>query len=82
MNFTPKTEEALAWDRVKAVVTAKINLEVADYRMRRRNEMLSELWPAFQASLSGETVLDIDPEMEHWISDSVRAIETRTGQFS
>lgn len=82
MNYTPKTEEQLAWDRVKAVVTAKINLEVADYRMRRRNEMLSELWPAFQASLNGETVLDIDPEMEHWVSDSVRAIETRTGQFS
>lgn len=82
LGYRPKTEEELAWDLVKATVTAAVNLEVAAYRLRRRDEMLSELWPAFQASLNGETVLAIDPERERWISDAVAAVEARTGQYS
>lgn len=74
-SFTPKTEEALAWDLVKAAVRAKVNLEIAAYRNRRINEVLSELWPAFQAALSGEELLELEPEFESWVRDAVEATE-------
>lgn len=76
MNFTPKTEEQLAWDLVKAGVRAQVGLEVAEYRNRRVNERLSELWPAFRAALSGEVMLELDPEVETWIGDATKALET------
>lgn len=74
-SFKPKSEEALAWDLVKFAVRSKVNLEVAEYRNRRVNEMLGELWPAFQAALSGEVLLEIEPEMETWVRDSIGAID-------
>lgn len=74
-HFRSKTEDELAWDLVKAAVRARVNLEVSSYRNRRVNEMLTELWPAFQASLSGETILEIDPEYETWISDAIASVE-------
>lgn len=75
-NFTPKTEEALAWDLVKAAVRSKVNLEVHAYRNRRVNEILAELWPQFHASLSGETVLAVEPEYETWITDAISVAAT------
>lgn len=74
--FTPKTEDELAWDLVKAAARAKVNLEVAAYRNRRVNEILAELWPAFQASLNGETVLEIDPDYAAWVQDALVMMET------
>ena len=71
-HFRSKTEDELAWDLIKAAVRSKVNLEVAAYRNRRVNEMLSELWPAYQASLSGETILEIEPEFETWITDAIQ----------
>jgi len=77
MSFTPKTEEQLAWDLVKAAVRARVNLEVANYRNRRINDILAELWPAFEAALMGETVLELDPEYETWIQSALEAgVET------
>lgn len=73
MSFRPKTEDQLAWDLVKAAVTAQINLEVAGYRNRRRNELLGQLWPEFQASLNGETILELEPEYARWVSDAIGA---------
>lgn len=73
MDFTPKTEEELAWDLVKAAVRSRVNLEVAAYRNRRVNEILAELWPAFQASLNGEDILEIDPEYETWVAGALEA---------
>ena len=71
MDFTPKTEDELAWDLVKAAVRAKVNLEVAAYRNRRVNEILGELWPAFQASLNGEEILQIEPDYGTWVADAL-----------
>ncbi len=76
IQFVPKTEEQLQWDLVKAAVRAKVALEVANYRNRRINEMLAELWPMFQAALSGEEVLGIDPMFEEWVRDAVMALPT------
>ena len=76
--FTEKTEEQLAWDLIKAAVRAKVNLEIAAYRNRRVNEMLTELWPLFEASLNGEEVLTIDPEFHSWIRDATANLELRT----
>lgn len=79
MSFTPKTREQLAWDAVKAAVNARLNFEVAVFRAERRNEMLAELWPAFEAALHGDTYLEIDPEFSTWIADAQRMIgETST----
>jgi predicted LPLAT superfamily acyltransferase len=77
MSFTPKTEEQLAWDLVKAAVRSQVNLEVANYRNRRINEILAELWPAFEAALMGETILELDPQYETWVSNALEAgVET------
>jgi hypothetical protein len=75
MNFTPKTEEQLAWDFLKAAVRAKVGLEVAAYRNRRVNDELGELWPAFRAALAGEVILEVDPETETWVRDAVAQLE-------
>lgn len=71
--FTPKTEEQLSWDLIKACARGKANLEVAAYRNRRINEILSEVWPAFQASLAGEEVLELNPEYAEWVKDALEA---------
>ena len=71
--FSPKSEEQLAWDLVKAAVRNQVNLETFAYRNRRINEILSEVWPAFQASLSGEEVLEIDPEYATWVTEALEA---------
>lgn len=80
--FTPKTEEELAWDLVKAAVRAKVALEVAAYRNRRVNEILGELWPAFQESLNGETILEIEPDYASWVADAIEVTSeaSRVGQ--
>jgi hypothetical protein len=75
VSFTPKTEEQLAWDLVKACARGKANLEVAAYRNRRVNEILAEVWPAFQASLAGEEVLELSPEYENWVKDALEAVD-------
>lgn len=80
--FTEKTEEQLAWDLVKAMVRAKVYLEVAAYRNRRTNELLAELYPLFEASLSGEEVLTIDPEFDSWIRDAIDSIPASTTTVS
>lgn len=72
--FTEKSEEQLAWDLIKAAVSAKVGLEVAAYRNRRKNELLTELWPLFEASLAGEEVLTIDPEFDSWIRDATAGL--------
>jgi hypothetical protein len=71
ISFTPKTEDELRWDLVKAAARAKVNLEVAAYRNRRVNEILAELWPAFQASLNGEEILEIEPDYAEWVRDAL-----------
>jgi hypothetical protein len=71
VNFTPKTEEQLQWDLLKAGVRAKVNLEVYEYRNRRVNEMLEELWPAFKAMLDGDSYPELDPEYANWILDAI-----------
>jgi hypothetical protein len=78
LDFTPKTEEELAWDLVKSAVRAKVNLEVAAYRNRRVNEILAELWPAFQASLNGETILEIEPDYGTWVADAIETSRVGT----
>ena len=71
MQFTPKTEDQLAWDLVKTAVRAKVAVEVANYRNRRVNEMLGELWPAFEAALMGDSFAEIDPEYQSWVLDAL-----------
>lgn len=79
LGYQPKSEEQKAWDLVKAAVTARVNLEVAAYRIRRRDELLGSLWPEFSAALNGEEILSIDPEFSTWIGDAIEAIsETST----
>lgn len=75
MNFTPKSEDQLAWDLIKIMVRGKVGVEVAEYRNRRVNDLLGEIWPAFRASLNGETALEIDPQFETWIADALGAVE-------
>lgn len=73
MSYRPKTEDQLRWDMVKATVNAVVGLEVAAYRNRRKDELLSQLWPEFQAALQGETVLELDPQQERWVRDALEA---------
>jgi hypothetical protein len=80
--YTRKTEEQLAWDLIKAAARAKVNLETAAYRNRRMNDLLSELWPLFEASLAGEELLTIDPEFDAWVRDAVAGIEIQVTQES
>lgn len=75
-NFRSKTEDELGWDLIKAAVRAKTNLEVHAYRNRRVNEMLTELWPQYQAALSGESILELEPEYETWITDAIQVATT------
>lgn len=77
MSYTPKTEDQLAWDLIKVAVRAKVNVEVANYRNRRIDAMLGELWPAFRATLDGEDRGEIDPMYETWIVDALAAGFTR-----
>ena len=80
--FVEKSEEQLAWDLIKAVVSAKVGLEVAAHRNRRKNELLAELWPLFEASLNGEEVLTIDPEFDSWIRDATADLNIQVTQAS
>lgn len=77
-GYTPKTEDQLQWDLIKAAARAKVNVEVADYRNRRLNAILSELWPAYRAQLSGEVMLELEPEYETWVRDATEASREAT----
>lgn len=82
MQYIEKSEEQLAWDLIKAAVRAKVGLEVAAHRNRRINEMLTELWPLFEASLNGEEILTIDPEFDSWIRDATADLNIKVTQES
>lgn len=66
----------MAWNALRRAATARVDLEVKTYRERRLNEVLSELWTKFAAGLNTGEVLELTPEYEQWVEDSLRGIKT------
>lgn len=60
LGHRTKGEEELAWNAIKKVVHARINLEVAVYREKRVNELLDELWPQFEAAMNAGELKEAD----------------------
>lgn len=74
-RYRQKDEVDLRWNAIRRAATARIDLEVKTYRERRLNEVLSELWTKFAAGLHSGQLLELEPEYEQWIEDSLTGIQ-------
>ena len=70
-RYIEKNEVQLRWNAIRRAATARIDLEVKTYRERRLNVVLAALQDRFTASLDQGELLDLEPEYETWIDDSL-----------
>jgi hypothetical protein len=70
-RYRTKDEVDLRWNAIRRAATARIDLETKAWRERRLNEVLSELWEKFAAGINQGEVLELEPEYEQWIADSL-----------
>jgi hypothetical protein len=74
-GYKPKNEVDLAWNAIKQVVNAKVNMEVAIYRERRKNDLLSEIWPQFKDALTSGEILELETESSNWVRDALQTVD-------
>lgn len=59
-GYKVKSQEQLAWNKIKRAAQAQATFEAACFREERVNELLGELWPRFSQSLLEGEVLELE----------------------
>lgn len=73
-RYRSKDEIDLAWNAIRKIAEARLNVEFAIAKERRKNEILTQLWGEFEKSLARGEVMALEPEFETWVRDALSGI--------
>jgi hypothetical protein len=77
-RYRQKDQADLAWNKIRRRITRELDMQVADFREKALNDLLSAAWTQFAASLSSGDVLELEPDYEAWVERALTEAITIT----
>lgn len=77
-RYRQKDETDLAWNKVRRRITRELDTQLADWRERVLNELLSDAWTKYAAALDKGEVLELAPSLKEFVAGALdQAIDVR-----
>lgn len=70
-RYRSKDETDLRWNRIRRRITRELDIQLADWREEALNNLLSQAWTKYAASLSTGDVIELEPEYETWVAKAL-----------
>jgi hypothetical protein len=70
-RYRQKDEVDLQWNKVRRQITRDLDTQLMNWRDRALNQMLSDAWTHYSASLQDGKVIEIETEYREFVSHAL-----------
>jgi hypothetical protein len=70
-RYRHKDETDLAWNKIRRRITRELDTQIADWREKALNELLTDAWTRYAASLEKGEVLEIAPSLKEFVAGAL-----------
>jgi hypothetical protein len=70
-RWRQRDEVDLRWNSVRRRITRELDLQIADWRERALNELLSGAWEKYKTALQTGDVLELEAKYESFVAQAL-----------
>lgn len=70
-RYRSKDETDLAWNRTRRRITRELDIQIADWREKALDALLTSAWKQYAASLSAGETLELEASYETFVAKAL-----------